>query len=221
MNILDAVIIIILLVGALSGFRRGVITEAVLLVGLVFVSILAFYIRVPVSTYMYSNFPFFGLKGIFSGISAINILIYELIAFLLVFSVLYIILRIVLKITGVIEKVLDATIILGIVSKIGGVILGVLESYICIFIILFIGTQPLFNVRGMEDSKLAPIVLKSTPIMTKATSKLSKVTEEIYSLAEEYKGNKESFNDEAVDLFLKYDIITQENVDLLKAKGKL
>ena len=79
----------------------------------------------------------------------------------------------------------------------------------------------MFNVRGMEDSKIAPIILKSTPIMTKATSKISIVTEEIYSLADQYKGNKESFNEAAVELFLKYDIITQENVDLLKSKGKL
>lgn len=221
MNILDAVIIIVLIVGALSGFSRGMIREAVLLVGLVLVSVLAFYFRVPVSTYMYNNFPFFGLKGIFSGVSAINILIYELIAFLVVFSVLYLVLRIVIKITGVIEKILDATIILGIFSRIGGIILGIVESYIVIFIILFIGTQPMFKVRGMEGSKLAPIILNSTPVMTKATSKISKVTEEIYSLAEIHKGSKETFNDAAIDLFLKYDIITQENVDLLKEKGKL
>ena len=221
MNILDAVIIVVLIVGALSGFSRGMIREAVLLVGLVLVSVLAFYFRVPVSTYIYNNFPFFGLKGIFSGISAINILIYELIAFLVVLSVLYIILRIVLKLTGVIETLLDATIILGIFSRIGGIILGVIESYIVIFIILFIGTQPMFRVRGIEDSKLAPIILNSTPVMTKATSKISKVTEEVYSLADQYKDNKESFNEAAIELFLKYDIITQENVDLLKAKGKL
>ena len=53
MNILDAVIIVFLLIGALAGYRRGLIKQAVLLVGLVAVLILSFYIRVPVSTFMY------------------------------------------------------------------------------------------------------------------------------------------------------------------------
>ena len=33
MNILDAVIIVVLLIGALAGYRRGLIKQAVLLVG--------------------------------------------------------------------------------------------------------------------------------------------------------------------------------------------
>ena len=35
MNILDAVIIVVLLIGALAGYRRGLIKQAVLLVGLI------------------------------------------------------------------------------------------------------------------------------------------------------------------------------------------
>ena len=44
MNILDALIIIFLLVGALAGYRRGLIKQAVLLVGLIIVLVLSFYI---------------------------------------------------------------------------------------------------------------------------------------------------------------------------------
>ena len=43
MNILDAVIIVFLLIGALAGYRRGLIKQAVLLVGLIACLILSFY----------------------------------------------------------------------------------------------------------------------------------------------------------------------------------
>ena len=42
MNILDALIIIFLLIGALAGFKRGLIKQGVLLVGLIVVLVLSF-----------------------------------------------------------------------------------------------------------------------------------------------------------------------------------
>ena len=48
MNIVDAVIIIVLLVGALAGFRRGLFKQAVLLLGLIFTLVLSFYLRVKI-----------------------------------------------------------------------------------------------------------------------------------------------------------------------------
>ena len=47
------------------------------------------------------------------------------------------------------------------------------------------------------------------------------VISEVYNLSKEYKEDKDTFNNEAIELFIKYDIITRENVDLLKKKGKL
>lgn len=104
MNILDAVIITILIVGVLGGMSRGLIKQAVLLIGLVFCLVLAFSLRTPIATFMYEYLPFFKFGGLFSGVSIINILLYELIAFLIIFSLLYLVLRILLKITGIIEK---------------------------------------------------------------------------------------------------------------------
>ena len=134
MNILDAVIITILIVGVLGGMSRGLIKQAVLLIGLVVCLIFAFSLRTPIATFMYEYLPFFKFGGLFSGVSIINILLYELIAFLIIFSLLYLVLRILLKITGIIEKILDMTIILGFFSKIGGGIVGFIEAYICILV---------------------------------------------------------------------------------------
>lgn len=219
MNILDALIIVLFVLGIMGGMRRGLIKETVLLVGLIFIIIVAFYLRTPIATVMYKTLPFFEFSGKFKGVAILNILLYELIAFLIIFSILYLVLRILLKITGIIEKILKATIILGIFSRLGGAIVGFIESYVIIFIILVIASQPFLKITGVDDSKVGNFILNNTPIMSPAVSDIREVTEKIYNLATKYKGEK--INDEAIDLFIRYDIITKENVDLLKEKGKL
>jgi uncharacterized membrane protein required for colicin V production len=220
-NIVDAIIIIFLLVGALAGFRRGLIKQAVLLIGLIFTLVLSFYLRIPVATFFYKNLPFFNFDGILHGMSVLNILLYEVIAFLIVFSILYLILRILLKISGLIERILRATIILGFFSRIGGAIVGAIESYVIVFILAFIMSQPFINIEGMNGSKFIDPILNKTPILSNAVGNLRGVLDEVEYIIESYKGENVDFNEKTIEIFLKYDIITQENIDLLKEKGKI
>jgi len=219
MNIIDALIIIFIIVAMLGGFRRGLIKETVLLVGLVLSLIISFNLREVISTFLYKNLPFFSFGGIFSGVKILNILLYEVIAFLIIFSIVYLILRIILKITGIIEKILRATVILGFFSKIGGLIVGFIEGYIIVFIILFIMSQPFINIKEVKDSKYTSKILNNTPVLSKSIKNTKKVIDEVYLLAKDYKN--ETFNERAIELFIKYDIISTENVELLKEKGKL
>ena len=221
MNILDAVIIAFLLVGALAGYRRGLIKQAVLLLGLIAVLVISFYIRVPVSTFMYKNLPFINFDGLFHGISVLNILLYEVIAFLIVFSVLYLVLRLLIKISGLIEKLLRATIILGFFSRIGGAIVGAIESYVIVFIILFVASQPFFNISGLENSKFTHKILTYTPVLSDMTGNLRKVTNEIENIIDSYKGKDVDFNEKTIEILVKYDIVSEENIQYLKEKGKL
>ena len=221
MNILDAVIITILIVGILGGMSRGLIKQAVLLIGLVVCLIFAFSLRTPIATFMYEYLPFFKFGGLFSGVSIINILLYELIAFLIIFSLLYLILRILLKITGIIEKILDMTIILGFFSKIGGGIVGFIEAYILVFVFLFVCNQPFIRVTGLDSSKVGNFILDKTPVMSSAIEDTRKAINEVYTLTTKYKNDKNKLNQETIKLFIKYDIITEENVQKLREKGKL
>ena len=93
----------------MGGFRRGLIKEVILLGGLVISVVISFMLRVPISTFFYKTLPFFSFGGLFKGVTIINILLYEVIAFLIVFSISYLVLRILLKISGIIEKILKAT----------------------------------------------------------------------------------------------------------------
>lgn len=221
MNIVDAIIIICIILGAMGGLRRGLIKETVYLVGIILVLVVSFHLKDSLATLMYKYLPFFNFHGPLEGISSLNILVYELIAFLIVFSVIYLILRIILKLTGIIETILKCTIILGFISKICGAVLGAIEGYIIVFIVLFTLNQPFFNVTGMEESKLSNFILNKTPFMSEATEGIRDAVYEIDDLSDKYKNNKKIFNDEAIKLFIKYDIISEENVNLLKEKGKL
>lgn len=222
MNILDAVIIICLIIGIMGGLRRGLIKEVVLLLGMVICLVLAYNLKDPVSAFMYKNLPFISFGGIFKGVTALNILLYEVIAFLIVFSVFYLVLRILLKVTGLIEKLLKATVILGFFSKIGGAIVGFIESYVLVFIFLFITSQPFLKIRGFEDSKIANRILDSTPIMSNTIEDTRKAINEIYEITKDYKEkDAKVYNKQTVDLLIKYNVITEENVDILREKGKI
>ncbi len=220
-NIVDAIIVVLLLFCILGGIRRGFIKETLLLCGLVIIVVISWIFRVPVATSLYKHLPFFGFKGMFRGISVLNILLYELIAFLAVFCILAIILSILLKISGIIEKILKATIILGIFSRIGGAIIGFIEGYIIVFIILFIMNQPFIHISGIEGSKLSSFILNNTPVMSKTTIKTRDAIKEIYEITDKYKDDKKELNKNMIDIFIKYDIISTENVNYLREKGKI
>ena len=61
----------------------------------------------------------------------------------------------------------------------------------------------------------------NTIILSDAIEDTRIVVDQIYDLAKKYKSDKDKFNDEAIELFLKYEIITEENLELLKEKGKI
>ena len=152
MNIIDAIIFLIILMGAVVGFKNGVIRQTVSLVGFLLVVILAFILKNPLSLWMYEHLPFFNFWGILKGVTVINILLYEMLAFLILLALFAVILRIILFAAKIIEKILDFTIILGIPSKILGLFIGALEYYLVVFVLLYVVTLPIFNIKTINDS---------------------------------------------------------------------
>ena len=216
--VVDIIIAILLCFGFLIGFKRGFTRQLVSLIGMILVIILSFIFKNPVSIFMYKHFPFFSFKGI----SALNILLYEVISFVLVFSILSIVLRIIMMLTKVFEKVLNMTILLGIPSKILGGIGGVIENYLIIFIALYFFNLPIFNF-DLKDTKLANFILNTTPVMSSVCDKTLAVIEDFNELKIEYKDMEDipSMNEKAISLFIKYDIISDNNVKYLEKIGKL
>lgn len=222
-TIVDAIIILFLLIGAFIGFKRGIIQSATIFLGIIFVIILAYYLKNPLSKLMYTYLPFFEFSGALKGVTVLNILIYEAIAFLVVFFVLDAILQIAIKATGILEKILKFTIVLGIPSKIAGAIFGLLEQFIYVFVFLFLLSRLSFTASYINESSLGPKILNNTPIISNILESSYQAFDEIYSLKEKYenRNDEDSYNREALDILLKYDIITIESAEDLIENEKL
>lgn len=223
MNIVDLCIILFIIAGGFIGFKRGFIKELVSCVGFTIVVVAAFLLKNPVSVFLYEHLPFFKFGGVLKGVTVLNILLYEIIAFLVIFGLLMVILKAVLLATTLFEAILNATIVLGIPSKILGAMLGIVQYFILAFIILYVISLPFFHVDFIEESKLKNKILTSTPILSSFVDKGFKVVDEFASLKEKYESdtNANHFNLETLDLFLKYDVVTIESVERLVEMDKL
>ena len=222
LNIVDAIIILIILLGGVIGFKEGIIKKLTSVIGLILVVILSFTLKNYLSVTFYENLPFFDLWGAFKGIQVLNIIFYEMLAFLIIASVLTLVYRLLLGVSGLIEKILKATIILSIPSKILGFFAGLLENYIWVYLFLFVLTLPVINIKEIRESNLATSILEKTPILSKYTNKTLAIYNDLYNIIDN-KENKtnEQVNESAMDLMLNYEIITPSSARKLIDKNKV
>ena len=222
MNVADIIIVIALVLGAIGGFRAGVIKKTADFVGIFLVIILSFYLKNYLSVIMYENLPFINFGGFIKGIEAINILFYEVLAFIIVFSLLMLILKIVLMLTGLIEKILKATVILSIPSKILGIVVGAIEMYVYVFLVLVVITLPIINVPYVRDSKVSSFILNNTPILSSVSEEMIDTYNDIYKVVKDKDSkSNEELNDEVIKLLLDKKVITKESLNKLIDRNKI
>lgn len=223
MSAIDIVILLVLAFGALIGFKRGFTKELVSFVGFILVVIISFVLKDTVSVWFYQHLPFFKFGGVLKGVTALNILVYEVLAFLIVFSILMVLQKVLLFATGILEKIFNLTIVLGFFSKILGALLGLIENFVIVFIVLYVLTLPFFHFNILTDSKLGKDILEKTPFLSGMVEKSVNVFTEFAELKDRYKtsGTAAEFNYETLDLFLKYKVISVENTEMLIKKDKL
>ena len=221
MNIFDIVIILLIILSAVSGFKQGALKSGVKLIGTILVYIIAFNLKDKVGILLCKIFPFFELDGLVT----LNILIYQLIAFVLIASVLFGIFSLVMKLTGIIQKIVDLTIILTIPSKILGAVIGLIEGYAIMFIILVILSIPLRNVELFQESKLADKMINDSPILTKSLGGVAESLTDIFKITSIISDNgvdkNSQINLDIMDTFLKYNVINKEDAISLIETGKL
>ena len=225
MSIIDIIIIVILLLGTALGLKRGFTKQLVCSLGTVLSIIFAFLLKNKISILLYSNLPFYKFGGVLKGVTVLNILLYELIAFILIFVLLSIAFKFLSFLTSVLEGVLTASLIFGIPSRILGAVLGFVEAFIFVFILLFIFTLPIFQFNDYitKNSKFADKILLNTPIVSSYTKDAINIANEFADLKDEYKKEENSmkFNQDTLRLFLKYKIVTVDSIETLVKKDKL
>lgn len=210
MNIIDAVIILFILTMGVIGLKKGVIKQTVSTLGFIAIIILAFYLKNPIAEFLSLHLPFFKFGGFYEGMTTLNIILYQLIAFIIVIILLEVILQALIKISGIVEKILKFTIILGIPSKILGFIVGIVEGFVITFIVLFFLKQPAFNIKIIEESSLTNPILNSTPVLSQISQGFVNTFNDLYELGKEYSDdntNKNDLNLASIDVMLKHKII--------------
>lgn len=219
--IIDIILILVLVMGAIVGFKRGVIKSATMFIGAIIVIVLAYSLKNPVSKILYSFLPFFNFAGDFAGLTTLNIIIYEAIAFVLVYVLLMAILQIIIKITGVFETILNFTIILGIPSKLLGAVFGFFEAYLFLFVAIFLLNQIPATNEIVTESTFASKIASSSPILSDITSSYYDAFEEIISIKDQNRNDKEEYNRKCLDILLKYGIVDISSAEELIQNGKL
>lgn len=219
----DIIFILILLFGGYEGWKKGFFESFLRLTGSFLIFIIAYQLKSPVSSILMTKMPFISFGGAFNGISSINIIIYEAIAFTLVTIALSIIFRILLKVSGIFNKLLNTTFITGIPNKLLGVLINLFRYYIALFIIaLVMSLIPQFNDYVIK-SRIPPIILNDTPVLSSMTKNINNTLNEIYkkfsNLKEE--DTPSSLDKDTLEILLKNNIITVDQAIILFEDGKL
>ncbi len=224
MNILDISIVLILIMSAIIGFKRGAIKEIVSLVGIIIVFILAFSFKGVLGNILCRWLPFFNFAGSLEGVSVLNILLYQLIAFLIIYSLLFSVYMLVMKISGIVQKLVHMTVILWLPSKLIGGVVAFITGYVMIFVVLLALLIPLKNTDFFSSSKFANYIVYDTPILSNSSKDISTSINEIYELGESLsKGdiNKNEANVKTMDVLLKYKVVSPKVARELVALDKL
>ena len=213
-SLVDAIIILLILMGGIVGYKNGFIKEGMQFVGMLFIVIVSFLLKDSLMVLLYENLPFFNFFGFIKGISAINILFYQLIAFLIIFLALTFILKVLIVITGFIEWMLKLTIFLKIPSKILGIFVGILEFYVYTFIILYVLNMPVFNLSYVADSKYGEAILNNTPILSTMVDDTVKAYTDVWEIIK----NKDDMTNTEVNTLVLVKLLDNKLITVDSAK---
>ena len=224
MSLLDIIIVLVLAMSAIIGFKRGAIKEIVSLVGIIIVFVVAFSLKGVIGNVLCKWLPFFNFAGNFEGVTVLNILLYQLLAFLIIYSLLFSVYMIVLKVSGVVQKLVHMTVILWLPSKLIGAVVAFVTGYVMVFVVLLALLIPLKNTDFFLESKFANYIVYDTPILAGSAENISTSINEVYTLGEDLsKGeiSKNEANVKTMDVLLKYKIVSPKTARQLIVLDKL
>lgn len=225
MSIIDIIVITILIIGGIVGYKEGAISSILHMIGALVVFILSFYLKGPLSMVLFELFPFNIHSGLFAGVSSINFLVYEGISFLILEIVLSIILKIIIRFSGIFNKLINKTIILALPNKLIGAFFGVLRYFIFGFFILFLCSFIPQTSKYIKESNVSMTILNNTPILTNITKDFNNTMKDIYKLVDRYDKNSEethkSLDYDVLEILLKYNIISIDTVKKMQENNKI
>lgn len=224
MNVIDIGIILVLCMSFLVGWKSGVIRELFNVVGIVVVLIISYQLKGLVGNALCKVLPFIKFKGILAGLTAMNILLYQAIAFLLVFGILLGVYSLLISISKFLQEIINFTIVFLLPSKILGGIIGLIRCWLVLFIIIIVLLVPFKNQSIVMESKLVDIIVNKTPFVNNMSKGFVDATEDIYTLAQKVSKKEITTNEanlKSIDAMLKYKIVDKKTVEDLQKFRKL
>ena len=224
MNVLDIGIILVLLIFAVVGFKQGVIRELFALVGIVLIFYLSFFLSGIAGDILCKTLPFIEFKGSIAGISAINLLLYQVLAFILIFGILLSLYEVILKVSKALQKIVNLTIILWLPSKLLGALVGIIKGYIILFLILLALLIPFGKNDLYESSRFANTIIYKTPVLSSSIGSITKSTKEIFALANNLVRDDIIANEanlQTIDILLEHNIVDKATILELIKRNKL
>ena len=215
-------VILIIISDIIDGYKKGFLESGVKFLKTLVAMLIAYFCKAPLSKYMYLNLPFFQLEGIFKGVSSLNVIIYEIIAFFVIFALVLLIINIVSAILKLDEKVLRLVSIIGVPNKIMGAVINGLKSIVLLYFglsLFFVGA----NFMKWDVGESLGTYIVEMPLLKNTFGNILDSCNEITDLAVEYENiqDKEELNNKSIDILLEYDIISEENLELLIESGKI
>lgn len=214
MSIIDVIIGLLILMGAIVGFKNGAIKEGTKFIGVFVIVIISFLLKDKLMVMLYENLPFFDFFGAIKGLDAINILFYQLVSFIFIFAVLMFALRVVMVVTGLVEWLLKMTVFLSLPSKLLGIVVGLLEYYVYIFVALYILNMPIFNLGLINESKMGSFILNNTPVLSSCVDDTVKVYTDVWKIVK----NKDDYSDKKVNTLVLATLLDNNLIEIESAK---
>lgn len=171
---LDLIIVFLLLGGLITGFRRGLVVQAIHMTGFIIALIVAYIYYKPLAEKFVLWVPYPGVTANLKLSWAVEQIdldetFYRLLAFVLIFLAV----KFVLQLIASMFDFLKFLPVLGFLARFGGAALGFVEFYILIFFVLYVFAMiPLDFVQGIIDNSiLANAMFEHTPIISETVKK--------------------------------------------------
>lgn len=171
---LDLLIVLLLLGGLITGFRRGLIVQIIHMTGFIVALLIAYKYYRPLAEKFVLWIPYPGVtagsKLSFSvGELDLDETFYRLLAFILIFIAV----KIVLQIIASMFDYLKYLPVLGFVARLTGALFGFVEFYIITFLMLYlIAMIPTDFIQGLlNKSILAGAMFDHTPLLSETVKK--------------------------------------------------
>ncbi|MDS9471678.1 CvpA family protein [Sporosarcina pasteurii] len=166
---LDLLILLLFLGGLITGFRRGLIVQAIHMTGFIIALIIAYLYYKDLSEKFVLWIPYPGVtadsKLSFSvGELDLDITFYRLLAFVLIFIVV----KFGLQLIASMFDFLKYLPVLGFLARLSGAVLGLVEFYIAIFLILYVAyLLPIDFIQAIiQKSIIASAMFEHTPLLS-------------------------------------------------------